>query len=108
LYEVLGEHPATELDQDEGAPFRMLDNGPVSFTTEMLDAGWLQERPVALANIWNARALADELEEHSFDVLAGAWISRQRTSLPSWPHRAVPNPCLAGSGSLARIPPSRG
>lgn len=52
LREVLGEHPSAQLDADEGAGFSDTRQRATQLYNRMLEAGWLQERPVSLGEYW--------------------------------------------------------
>lgn len=52
LRDVLGEHPSAQLDADEGAGFSDARQKASQLYNRMLEAGWLQERPVSLGEYW--------------------------------------------------------
>lgn len=52
LRDVLGEHPSAQLDADEGAVFSDARQRAAQLYNRMLEAGWLQERPVSLGEYW--------------------------------------------------------
>jgi|GEM_PF-405941 len=52
IREVLAQHPRAALDADEGAAFSDARQRAPQLYNRLLDAGWLQERPVALGEYW--------------------------------------------------------
>jgi len=52
LRDVLAEHPSALLDSDEGSGFSDARQKASQLYNRMIEAAWLQERPVALGEYW--------------------------------------------------------